>query len=151
MKRGNYGRFLLMLLISFLVMYCVMYANVASEQHIFISLNRFYMTILMVMPMAVIMLLFMKDMYRSKTKNNIIIVLGIASFIGAFILLRTQTYIDDINYMKSMIPHHSSAILSSQEASLNDPEVKELSKQIIESQEREIKQMKEMINRLENE
>ena len=151
MRRGNYGRFLLMLLISFLVMYCVMYANVVSEQHIYISLNRFYMTILMVMPMAVIMLLFMKDMYRSTTKNNIIIVLGIASFIGAFILLRTQTYIDDVNYMKSMIPHHSSAILSSQEANLNDPEVKELSKQIIESQEREIKQMKEMINRLENE
>ena len=100
--------------------------------------------------MAVIMLLFMKDMYRSKIKNNLIIVFGIAAFTGVFILLRTQTYIDDVKYMKSMIPHHSSAILSSKEANLKDPEVRELSKQIIESQKREIKQMKEMIERLEN-
>jgi uncharacterized protein (DUF305 family) len=33
--------------------------------------------------------------------------------------LRTQTPIGDVQYMKAMIPHHSSAILVSKNANLN--------------------------------
>ena len=150
MEKGNYGKFLLMLLISFIVMYAVMYANVASEEHIYFSLNRFYMTILMVVPMGFIMLLFMQKMYKNRKKNNALIITGVLLFTAAFVMLRTQTYINDVRYMEAMIPHHSSAILSSQHADLKDPEVKELSKKIIESQQKEIEQMKEMIQRLKN-
>ena len=150
MEKGNYGKFLLMLLISFIVMYAVMYANVASEEHIYFSLNRFYMTILMVVPMGFIMLLFMQRMYKNRKKNNVLIITGVLLFTAAFVMLRTQTYINDVRYMEAMIPHHSSAILSSQHADLKDPEVKELSKKIIESQQKEIEQMKEMIQRLKN-
>lgn len=150
MEKGNYGKFLLMLLISFIVMYAVMYANVASEEHIYFSLNRFYMTILMVVPMGFIMLLFMQKMYKNRKKNNALIITGVLLFTAAFVMLRTQTYINDVRYMEAMIPHHSSAILSSQHANLKDPEVKELSKKIIESQQKEIEQMKEMIQRLKN-
>lgn len=150
MEKGNYGKFLLMLLVSFIVMYAIMYANVASEEHIYFSLNRFYMTILMVVPMGFIMLLFMQRMYKNRKKNNVLIIAGVLLFTAAFVMLRTQTYINDVRYMEAMIPHHSSAILSSQHADLKDPEVQELSKKIIESQQKEIEQMKTMIQRLKN-
>ncbi|WP_417355148.1 DUF305 domain-containing protein [Flavobacterium sp.] len=150
MEKGNYGKFLLMLLVSFIVMYAIMYTNVASEEHIYFSLNRFYMTILMVVPMGFIMLLFMQRMYKNRKKNNVLIITGVLLFTATFVMLRTQTYINDVRYMEAMIPHHSSAILSSQHADLKDPEVQELSKKIIESQQKEIEQMKEMIQRLKN-
>jgi K+/H+ antiporter YhaU regulatory subunit KhtT len=50
--------------------------------------------------------------------------------------------------MKAMIPHHSSAIMVSKNADLQDSEVKKLSIQIIKSQEEEIKQMKEILKRM---
>lgn len=52
--------------------------------------------------------------------------------------------------MKAMIPHHSSAILTSKHADISDPEVKELSEQIIKSQEKEIEQMHNILKRLKN-
>jgi len=48
-----------------------------------------------------------------------------------------------------MIPHHSSAILTSQEADLKDPETKKLAEEIIKAQKKEIAQMKELIERLD--
>ena len=66
-------------------------------------------------------------------------------------LVRKQIPIDDIKWMKAMIPHHSIAILTSNRANLKDPEVKQLAKEIIEAQEKEIAEMKKMIERLENE
>lgn len=138
-----------MLAISFVVMYSVMYLNVFKLNHIYLSLTRLYMTLLMVSPMAVSMILLMSHMYQNKRANRIIIFSSISVFILALVLLRTQTPINDVQYMKAMIPHHSSAILTSKEANIKDPEVKELSKQIIESQEDEIEQMKSILQRLE--
>ncbi|RYJ44999.1 DUF305 domain containing protein [Flavobacterium beibuense] len=108
------------------------------------------MTILMVVPMALVMLLFMQKMYRNRGKNNIIIIAGVLLFTASFVMLRTQAYIDDERYMEAMIPHHSSAILSSEHADLKDPEVQALSRQIIESQKREIEQMKDILKRMED-
>jgi uncharacterized protein (DUF305 family) len=51
--------------------------------------------------------------------------------------------------MKAMIPHHSSAIMVSKHANIKDPEVKKLSEQIIQSQEKEIAEMEAMLNRLQ--
>ena len=65
--------------------------------------------------------------------------------------IRKINTIDDIKWMKAMIPHHSIAILTSNRANLKDPEVKQLAKEIIEAQEKEIAEMKKMIERLENE
>ena len=84
-------------------------------------------------------------------KMNIgIIAFAAVSFFGTFYLLRTQTPVSDIQYMKAMIPHHSSAIMTSSNANFEDAEVQKLANDIIIAQEKEIKQMKEMINRLEN-
>ncbi|MEX0721802.1 MAG: DUF305 domain-containing protein [Balneolaceae bacterium] len=148
MEMENYKKYLLMLSLSFIIMYSVMYANAAASDHIYLNLNRFYMTVLMVSPMALVMLGVMSPMYKNKKLNRIIVGLCVTFFVVAFILLRAQTFVGDKQFMKSMIPHHSSAILVSEQAKIKDPEVKELSLQIIESQKEEIAQMKNILERM---
>lgn len=126
-----------------------MFLNVDSASHIYLSMTRFYMSLLMVTPMAVLMVASMRMMYKNRKLNAIIMLSGIGIFILAFVGLRQQTFISDKQFMRAMIPHHSSAIMTSKHAHLTDPEVKELSKSIIESQEREIAQMKRILTRLE--
>lgn len=148
LKNENYKKFGLMLLISFCIMYAVMFLNVDSADHIYLSLTRLYMSLLMVSPMALLMLTLMKMMYKDKKLNRIIIVSSISIFVLVLILLRTQTPIGDKQFMKAMIPHHSSAILTSKHANIVDPEVKVLSEKIIKSQEEEIDQMKAILERM---
>ncbi|MFN7118945.1 MAG: DUF305 domain-containing protein [Saprospiraceae bacterium] len=151
METTHYRQFGIMLAISFVIMYIVMYFNADQFSHVYLSLNRFYMTTLMVAPMALVMLGFMSAMYHNKKINGIIIASSLALLIGVFLLLRHQTLIDDKQYLRSMIPHHSSAILVSEEAQLDDPEVQALAKQIIESQKKEIEQMKAILARMKKE
>lgn len=148
---GNYTKFGLMMLCSFIFMYAAMFFNVDQFDHIMLSHTRTYMTFIMVAPMAIIMMLFMWGMYKDKLKNAIILSLSIVVFGSCYYLLRDQTTVSDIQYMKAMIPHHSSAIMVSQQARLKDPETIKLSKEIIEAQKKEIAQMKKIIYRLENE
>lgn len=147
-RAHSYTKFALMLLCSFLAMYGTMYLNSYEASHIYFSLTRFYMACLGISAMAVIMLCFMLHMYRN-SKKNIAIVLGSAIlFASALALVRTQTPVEDISYMKAMIPHHSIAILTSKRADLKDPEVRELADEIIRAQEREIAEMQALIERL---
>ncbi|MGZ5283493.1 MAG: DUF305 domain-containing protein [Bacteroidia bacterium] len=139
-----------MLLISFIVMYLVMFLNVDRFEHIYLSLSRTYMTLLMVSPMALLMLGMMPMMYKNKKLNMIIAASAIVVFIAALAGLRSQAMISDIQYMKAMIPHHSSAILTSRNANIKDPEVKRLADEIIKAQEEEITKMKQFISRIEN-
>ena len=149
-KKSNYGKFAWMMVVSFIVMYAVMFLNADVFDHIMLSNTRTYMTILMVAPMAISMLLFMWGMYKNKKLNYIIIALSTVVFFATLYSLRQQAFISDVQWMKAMIPHHSSAIMVSQKAHLKDPEAIKLAKEIIEAQEREIAQMKKMIYRLEN-
>lgn len=148
MKIGKYTKFLLMMACSFIYMYIAMFLNVDQFDHIMLSHTRTYMTFLMVSPMAIIMLLFMLSMFENKKKNAIIIITSVVLFASCYFLLRDQTTVKDIQYMKAMIPHHSSAILVSQQANLEDPETKKLAKEIIEAQKREIAEMKKIMYRL---
>lgn len=148
MDNKNYQKFALMLGASFLIMYAVMFLNVDSLDHIYLSTTRVYMTLLMVSPMALLMLAFMPAMYKNRKLNAIIITVSISVFIATFAFLRNQTFISDIQYMRAMIPHHSSAILTSQNAQIQDPEVRKLADDIIKAQEKEIAQMKAMLQRL---
>ena len=128
MEQGSYRKFGLMLGVSYIIMQADMYLNVAQFNHIYIGLTRLYMTVLMVAPMALIMLAFMGSMYKNSRINGLIIGASIAAFTGALILLRTQTFVNDEQYMKAMIPHHSSAIMVSQATELKDPELGKLAK-----------------------
>lgn len=147
--KNTYLKLAVMLFISFFVMYGVMFLNVDQTSHIYLSVTRLYMSLLMVAPMAMMMILLMWRMFKHKKTNIAIISGSVVVFFGALFLLRTQAPINDVQYMKAMIPHHSSAILTSQEANIQDPRVKELSEQIIEAQVNEIELMKELINELE--
>ena len=80
---------------------------------------------------------------KSPTLHVAFLALTIASF-GA---TRAQALIDDRQFIASMIPHHSGAILMCQQASLTDPEVLGLCEEIVSSQEREIAQMKAILAR----
>lgn len=131
-------------------MYVVMFLNVDDTSHIYLSITRFYMAVLMVTPMAVLMLLMMRHMFMNSKLNAVIIITSTLIFVVALTFLRSQTPVGDRQYMRAMIPHHSSAILTSRHANIQDPEVKKLSESIIESQEKEIRQMKAILKRMQH-
>ncbi|GAB3563384.1 DUF305 domain-containing protein [Spirosoma luteolum] len=150
MGSGNYPRFFLMLGVSFVIMHLTMYLNTETLDHLYLSTNRLYMTTLMITTMAVVMLLFMRHMYRDARINTLIITGSVVLFGAALFAVRNQVFINDKRFMQSMIPHHSIAILVSKQANLNDPEVKALATGIIDAQEREIAQMKRILARMDN-
>jgi uncharacterized protein (DUF305 family) len=148
MKGMSYSKFIVMMLISFFIMYIVMFLNIDKLSHYHTSTTRVYMALLMVTPMAVVMMSMMGKMYPNKKTNTAIIIGSIVLFAVILAALRTQTPIGDVQYMKAMIPHHSSAIMVSKNANIKDPEVRKLSEQIIRSQEDEIAEMEAMLKRL---
>lgn len=147
----QYTTFFIMLGCSFVAMYITMYLNTYALDHVFFSLTRFYMVCLGISTMAVIMWYFMRHMYTDKKKNIAILLGSLALFVGALGLVRAQApIVGDVLWMKAMIPHHSIAILTSERADIKDTEVKKLAEEIIAAQRKEIKEMKAMIDRLEN-
>ncbi|MFN3631352.1 MULTISPECIES: DUF305 domain-containing protein [Exiguobacterium] len=147
----QYGKFGIMIAVSTFIMYWLMYLNVFQFNHIFFSQTRLYMALIMGSVMAFVMLLFMWGMYKNKTVNFIILGVSALVFSASLWLVRSQTTVDDVSWMKAMIPHHSIAILTSERAEIEDPRVKELSEEIIKAQRREIEEMKQLIQDLEDE
>ncbi|QIG81801.1 DUF305 domain-containing protein [Stakelama tenebrarum] len=138
-----------MIATSTFVMFVLMYFNTYSSDHILFSETRFWMAFVMGAAMMVVMLLFMWSMYRNRTKNYIILAVAVTVFGIALWLVRSQTTIDDSEYMKAMIPHHSIAIMTSERAHIRDPRVRELAKDIIVAQRREIAEMRYLIEDIE--
>ena len=145
-----YWRFAAMIVTSTSVMFGLMYLNTWNVGHLFWSETRAWMTVLMGATMALVMLIFMLPMYENRLLNSAIVVAAIVSFGGSLWLVRSQSTIDDVDYMKAMIPHHSIAILTSTRARITDPRVRELADEIIEAQRREIVEMKSLISDLES-
>lgn len=145
----SYARFGAMVVTSTIVMYGLMYLNTYAFEHVFWSQTRAWMALVMGATMAVIMLAFMLKMYQRKGLNAAIFGSSVVAFALALWLVRSQATVGDVAYMKSMIPHHSIAILTSKRAQISDPRVRKLADQIIEAQEREIAQMESLVNDLE--
>jgi uncharacterized protein (DUF305 family) len=145
-----YGKFAAMILTSTAIMLPVMYLNTYTLDHVFFSETRTYMALVMGATMAIIMLAYMRGMLSEPRLNAAIVAGSAVVFALALWLVRSQSTVDDIDYMKAMIPHHSIAILTSERARLSDPRVQALAKQIIESQQREISEMKALIRELES-
>jgi hypothetical protein len=146
---SKYARFALMIATSILVMFGLMYLHTYSTDHLFFSETRAYMALIMGAGMAVVMLLFMLHMYGDGRNNAAILVAAAIVFAGALWLVRSQRTVDDVSYMRAMIPHHSIAILTSERAQIRDPRVRELADEIIAAQRREIEEMKQLIVELE--
>ncbi|CAN5284832.1 DUF305 domain-containing protein [soil metagenome] len=147
---NKYVKFGLMILTSTIVMFGLMYLNTYQLDHVFFSETRSYMSLVMGATMAVIMLVFMLSMYTNRQANIAIFIASIVVFAVALWLVRSQATVDEVSYMKAMIPHHSIAILTSERALIRDPRVRKLADGIISAQRREIAEMKALIEDLEN-
>lgn len=146
---SKYMKFGAMIATSTAVMFVLMYLNTYAVDHVFFSETRFYMAFVMGASMAVVMLLFMLNMYESRPANIAIMLGSVAVFGIALWLVRSQATVEDVSYMRAMIPHHSIAILTSERAHIRDPRVRKLADGIIEAQVREIAEMKQLITDLE--
>ena len=127
------------------IMYLVMFVMIDRTSSFYNNLNMFYMTLMMVAPMVVLMILAMQHMFPSKAANGALIAASLIAFVGGFSLIRTQTMIGETQFLRSMIPHHSGAILMCEQAKLSDPKLVTLCSQIIKSQREEIDQMKTVL------
>ncbi len=148
---NNYLKFGIMIGTSTFIMYWLMYLNVFQLDHIFYSETRLYMALIMGSVMAIVMLLFMWPMYKNKKANAGILAGSAMIFALSLYLVRSQVLIEDTGWMKAMIPHHSIAILTSERANISDPRVRQLADDIIEAQRKEITEMEQLIEDLENE
>ncbi|MDN3449483.1 DUF305 domain-containing protein [Planococcus sp. APC 3906] len=146
----NYVRFGIMIGVSTIIMYWLMFLNVFQLDHIWLSQTRIYMALIMGSVMAIVMLLFMWKMYENKKVNAAILAGSALVFALSLWLVRSQTTVDDSSWMKAMIPHHSIAILTSERADISDPRVRELADKIIKAQKKEITEMEKLIEELEN-
>jgi len=150
MNKNQYTKFVGMLAASFIAMYVTMYLNTYAIDHVYFSLTRFYMSCMGIATMAIIMFVAMRAMYKNRKKNIAIVIISSMLFFGALGLVRAQApIVGDVLWLKAMIPHHSIAILTSERADIQDPEVKKLANDIIKAQRKEIEEMKAMIKRLE--
>ncbi|MEO6409783.1 MAG: DUF305 domain-containing protein [Burkholderiaceae bacterium] len=140
-----YLRFAAMIATSTLVMFGLMYLNTFELDHVTYSETRAYMALLMGAVMALVMLAFMGHMLENRAANAGIVVASVAVFALSLWLVRSQRTVEDVSYMKAMIPHHSIAIMTSRRAGIVDPRVRKLADGIIEAQVREIGQMKSLI------
>ena len=149
-RRGRpYLMFAIMMALSFVVMYAAMFTMIDGWGDFRNNLNMFYMTTTMWAPMGIIMVLAMRGMYANKKANLAMLVVFALLTVGAFAATRTQTLIDDRQFIDSMIPHHSGAILMCREADLTDPELVQLCSDISAGQRAEIEQMEEIRERLD--
>jgi hypothetical protein len=139
----------IMAVLSFISMYILMYAMVDRFANVYPSFNQFYMAGLMTAPMMVIELALMGAMYENKKLNAIIIVVSVLAGIAFFTGIRQQTAIGDEQFLKSMIPHHASALLMCEKTSVQDAEIQGLCKTILSGQQAEIDQMKAILTRLD--
>lgn len=144
----SYWRFAAMVATSTVVMYGLMYLNTYAWEQVFWSETRTWMALVMGATMSVIMLGFMLGMYKNRLVNLAILGGSVAVFALSLWLVRSQATVNDQEYMRAMIPHHSIAILTSTRAQISDPRVRKLADEIIEAQEREIAEMKYLIRDL---
>lgn len=142
-----YIKLLAMAVLSFIAMYALMYSMVNTFRDIYPNFNQLYMAGLMTAPMVLIEIVLMEVMYKNKKLNIIIaavcVLVGLLFFLG----IRQQTAISDKEFLRSMIPHHSGAILMCREADITDPDIKSLCQTIMKGQQQEIDQMRAILNK----
>ena len=147
MVRHHYLMLGLNLLLSLIIMYVAMFAMIWTWGEFVQNINFFYMALVMWAPMAAVMLLTMRQMYPNKKLNGLLYLGFAAVFILSMIGIRQQSLVGDRQFLRSMIPHHSGAVLMCEKAKLTDPEIQTLCDEIIRSQISEIDEMKEILKR----
>ncbi len=145
-----YGKLGLALLISLGLMFLLSMSMVRTIDHFQLNLSNLYMALIMVAPMGVVMLLVMWGMFKDRRLNVALLAAFAVLFVVALWLGRTEAFVGDEQFLRSMIPHHSRAILVCQESDLSDPEIIDLCAQIVSSQQQEIDQMQAILDRMDS-
>lgn len=142
-----YVRFGITMAASLILMFVLTMSMIRTIDHFYFNLSNFYMALIMVAAMGVVMLIVMAGMFGN-TRLNIALYTALAvMFLGAFALGRTETFVGNEQFLKSMIPHHSRAILVCQESKITDPEIIALCDKIVRTQQAEIEEMKRILDR----
>jgi uncharacterized protein (DUF305 family) len=149
MHQHHYRRLLIMAALSLVAMYILMYAMVNAISNVYHNFNQFYMAGLMTAAMVVIEVAVMRAMYQNRRLNALILTASLIAVPAFLMLIQQQVGIADRQFLRSMIPHHASALLMCEQASLEDPEIKELCETIIAGQQAEIDQMTAKLRELE--
>lgn len=140
-----YRNLMWMLALSFVAMFALMYAMVDDFSSVYLNLNQAYMALLMAAPMGLIELVLMRSMYPNRRLNAIIMAACAVVLVVSWFMIRQQTAIGDTQFLRSMIPHHSGAILMCEQAPLSDPRLTALCDSIVKNQAEEIAQMKALL------
>lgn len=126
---------------------CMILAGTISGMNSFVNnindmrlnINDFYMSLMMIGLMFILMAIYYKSMK--------LFIFGTIVSIITFVLLRNQVFVNEYNYVTSMIPHHSMSLMMSKKLlnKLDVPiseEIELLAKNIIDTQGKEIEIMK---------
>lgn len=145
----GWDRFAGMIAVSTFIMFFLMYQLIYTLDHALFSLNRLIASLVMACVMTIVMLCFMWSMYKGTRIKIAVVVVAVLAGVALLLVNRSQTLIDDLSFMRSMIPHHSIAINNARKATISDPRVRALADGIIESQVREIEEMKRLLADIE--
>jgi hypothetical protein len=145
----GWGRFAAMIGVSTLIMFFLMYQLVYSWEHALFSLTRLVSSFVMGCVMTAVMLAFMWKMYRPNAVKIGVLAGAVVAGVTLLSVNRSQSLIDDTDFMKAMIPHHSIAINNARKADIRDPRVRYLADRIIRDQVKEIVEMKMLIDDIE--
>ena len=96
----SYWRFAAMIASSTLVMFALMYIHTYIWDHVYFSETRAWMALLMGAVMAIVMLGFMLNMYKSRTVNIAIFVGAAVAFALTTWLVRSQLTVNGVDYMQ---------------------------------------------------
>ena len=140
-----------MLLINYLISYFLM-SNIMvySKDHLYNHWNKIYMGLFMASLMGLAELWVMGQHMVNNQALMIYNVIFAVIAISSAIAIRKQTLVNDSQFLKSMIEHHSSALLMADQVlqKTQDQEIAQLSNHIIQSQSNEINQMTQLLERM---
>lgn len=144
-----YARFAVMIALATFLIFCVSYLNVYQADHLWFSAGRLWMAVAAGAAVAVVVVLFSPDVYRSVPANSVIVAAAAAVFAAAVWLVRTEDGVHELEFLRAMVPQHSAAILLAERAHLRDPRVRELARRIATNDAQDIAQMEKLIVELE--
>ena len=109
-----------------------------SKSHMRLHMNDLYM--------ALLMTAWMVTLHNIQMNNLTNVFIGFVAVCVITFLIRRQYLVTEDQYIKGMIPHHSMAVLMSEEIKnkTSNPKIIDLANRIISSQTKEIKEMEEL-------
>jgi hypothetical protein len=133
---------------SFLIQYFLMPPIMVNNRvYITNNIGKAYMSVIMALFMILLEVMMHDHQYHVLSLNlYAFIIAGLVLFVY---LYRKQVYINDKQYLEGMIEHHSMGILTSEEIlkKSDNYNVVKIAKNIIQTQQDEIKIMREILNK----